>query len=176
MSLRVLISLVAFIGFVLPSQSAEPTMAQRAAEFAIGTCYRALDDVSRVRSFARLMGWGGLSPDLLNIFKPVEGGADFTGWRVSHEGQLFFVGVNVGVFRGKTANICSVVANQPPDAVRSALLSALKTRSLTVDKDAMQIMEVYELVDHPSVDTAFMTITRLSDGAAPVSVAFMGLR
>jgi hypothetical protein len=85
-----------------------------AIEFIIGNCYHTLDDVSRVESAARLMKWEMLPAEASNMLKPVEGSGSAL-WHAQYEGQHFLVGVNHGMFEGRPAEVCSVVANLRPD-------------------------------------------------------------
>src|SRR5262245_56846857 len=86
--------------------------ADTAAEFVVGNCFLAVDDISRVRSMARVLKWRSLSPDMSNAVKPVDA-IGHESWQVTDEGQTYLVGVNTGTFQGKRAEVCSVVANQP---------------------------------------------------------------
>jgi hypothetical protein len=143
-----------------------------AVQFVIGNCYRSIDDISRVTSFARLMHWQALAPDMANALKPVDG-TDYEAWQVSEQGQLFVVGVNRGLFRGRSAEICSVTVNQPPDALTPKLLGALKARRMQTNTEGLQVTDVYAL-EHPTQSVAAMIIIRLLNGDPPVTISFMG--
>jgi hypothetical protein len=71
-----------------------------ALEFILGNCFLPLEDISRVKSAARLFKWDTLSADALNMLKPVDA-IDYEAWHVAFEGQHFFIGVNRGMFRGR---------------------------------------------------------------------------
>ena len=150
------------------------TEANVAAEFAIGTCYRALDDISRVRSYALLQRWTPLSADMANLMKPVDATA-YQGWHAVHEGQHFFVGVNVGNLRGRPVQVCSVMVNQAPADFLPRLLAALKVGRVHIDTDAFQTTETYEL-QHPTQSSAALSIVKAVDGRPPVTLGFMGFR
>jgi len=66
---------------------AESTI-QKAATFIVGTCYRTIDDISRIKSYAKLSHWREMPAEMLDLAKPVEG-SDVAGWIAEFEGQTF---------------------------------------------------------------------------------------
>jgi hypothetical protein len=159
--------------FSAVAQSTNP--AQSAAEFIVGNCYRSLDDISRVSSMAELFKWELMSSEMANVLKPVDALA-YQAWIVRDEGQIFLVAVNRGSLNGKPAQVCSVVANQPPDTLVPVVLKNLRgTKLLREDKDGFQITATYRL-NHPTEANATLTIVRAVDNAAPVNFGFVGTK
>jgi hypothetical protein len=149
--------------------------AEIAAEFVVGNCYRSIDDISRVKSMAKILKWPVMPEEMANALKPVDA-LDFQAWHVVHEKQHFFVGVNKGSVRGKAVNVCSVVANHPPDALVPIVLKAVKARKLLNRETAgFQITETYEL-EHPTANSATLTLIRSVDQEPPVNIAFTGFQ
>jgi hypothetical protein len=166
---------IGVLQFVGTQADAQPrTAIEVAVEFIIGNCFHTLDDISRVKSAARLFKWEMLPPDAANMLKPIEG-TDFEAWHARFEGQHFLIAVNHGIFEGRPAETCSVVADQEPDSLIPRVLIGLKARKMHEDADAVQINEFYA-VQHPTERKVLMNIVRARDGRAPVNIGFMSIQ
>jgi hypothetical protein len=156
----------------------QPTAAEiteSAAKFIISTCYEAIDDVSRVGSYARLMKWNALSADQKNIIKPVDS-AFYDAWEVDRDGFTYIVSINRGHFKGRPTEVCQVSAPQRAERIVSRITQTIKTRSIGTNNNGVQISEMFELVSHPTVKSALMLVGRSDDNREFFTVAFMGIR
>jgi hypothetical protein len=165
------------LGVVLALACAGSTHAQqgdprKATEFIIGNCYRALDDISRVKSAARLLGWQPMTDDMANVLKPVKG-TGFQGWVVRDDANVYLVGVNTGERNGSKAQICTVVANLAADVLVPLLLNELSVKKpLGRDEAAMQIEDNYE-IEHPTESTVFLRVVRGKTREPAVNITFV---
>jgi len=167
-------SLTACFSYALAQQKTE---AEIAAEFIIGNCYRSIDDISRVKSMARIFKWQPLPPDLASAMKPVESGG-YESWHVLHQGQHFFVGVNTGNERGKPVEVCTVIANHPPEVLVPIVLENVKTRRfVSRNTNGLQTTATYEL-EHPTqkLELAMLSVTTGVNNDPPVNFSFIGFR
>jgi hypothetical protein len=145
-----------------------------AVEFIMGNCFYTLDDISRVKSAARVFKWEVLPADVANMLKPVDG-SDFESWAAKFEGQNFLVAVNRGTSEGRSVQSCSVVVNQEADNIIPRLLTGLRGRKINEESDAVQVTEIYA-VQHPTQNRVLMKVLRARDGRPPVNVSFMSIR
>jgi hypothetical protein len=151
-------------------------VADVAADFVLSTCYEPIDDISRVKSYARLAKWQPLGADEKNVLRPVEA-KDFEAWAVEERGQKFVVAVSHGQFRGKPTQVCQVSINVPVDAVLSKIISKIKVGQQISGTVGLQKNEIYQLVQHPTVPNALILVARSKDeGAAFANIGFMGLQ
>ncbi|MCS3687498.1 hypothetical protein ABIF07_005475 [Bradyrhizobium elkanii] len=162
-----------------PPHVVDPVLAKEnadsAAKFILSTCYEAIDDISRISSYARMMKWHELPADAKNIMKPVDT-TFFEGWEVDQDGMTYFVSVNRGHFKGRPTEVCQVMAQQRAGPIISRITRAIKTRAVGSNDDGGQIKELYELVAHPSVKSGAMIVQRAADDRAFFTVAFMGIK
>ncbi|MFB6453173.1 SEL1-like repeat protein [Bradyrhizobium tunisiense] len=150
--------------------------AEVAARFALGTCYDALDDISRVKSYARLMNWQSLPPDARNIMRPVAAGSDYQAWTVNEDGQTFFVSAHVGNFRGKPAQVCQVFTPSPVEQVIASIGSKVRMSEPQAAEIGLQRNEVYQLLQHPTGRLALLLVARSKEGGKGVVLGFMGVQ
>lgn len=156
-------------------QPTEAEAAQSAADFAISTCYAPIDDVSRVSSYARMMGWKALSADEKNVMKPVET-KDYEAWQIDHDGDTYVISINHGQLKGRPTEICQVGIPQRAELVMSKITEKIKTRLVGSNTNGDTISEMYELIKHPSINPAAMMVSRSTDDRAFFTIAFMGIK
>ncbi len=152
------------------------TPAEIAASFALSTCYDALDDISRVKSYARMMKWQPLPPDAKNVLRPIASGTDYQAWLVNDNGHQFFVSAHVGSFRGKPSQVCQVFT---PIAVEQVIASIASKVRLSQPQSAdigMQRNELYQFLDHPTGRPALLLVARNKDGDKGAVLGFMGVQ
>jgi hypothetical protein len=145
-----------------------------AVEFIMGNCFYTLDDISRVKSAARVFKWDALPADAANMIKPVEGN-DYDAWIAKFEDQTFLIAVNRGISHGRPVEACTVVVNQELGNIVPRLLTGLSSRKLHDETDAVQVTEMYS-VQHPTQPKVGMSVVRSRDGRPPFAVGFMTFR
>ena len=149
--------------------------ADLAAEFVLNTCYDPIDDVSRVRSLARLEKWQALADDVKNIMRPVDA-MEYEAWLVEHEGQKFIVGVNQGHFKAQPTEVCQVSVNLPAEPFLSKIASKVKLGKMQRAVIGLQTTDIHELPNHPTGRTAWMIVARPMDDRPVVNISFMGMK
>lgn len=154
--------------------SGQRSAAGVAADFILSTCYEAVDDVSRVKSYARLTKWQPLPKDVKNIMKPANA-KKYEAWLVKEGGQQFIVGVNEGQFRGKRTQVCQISVNLPAKIVVSRISKKIRLGKGHSRNVGLQVTDMYQLLEHPSVRLGFMIVGRSKDGRPPVNISFMGV-
>jgi hypothetical protein len=172
-------SLFIFLGigllqFAATQADAQPrTPVDIAVEFIVGNCFHTLDDISRVKSAARVFKWEVLPPDVANMLKPVDG-TDFESWAAKFEGETFLIGINRGTAEGRLVQSCSVAVNQVADKVVPRLLTGLNARKINEESDAVQVTVTYT-VQHPTQNEVLMNVLTARDGHPPVNVGFVSV-
>jgi hypothetical protein len=164
------------IGFVIVATQAvaQPrTAVDVAVEFILGNCFHTLDDISRVKSAARLFKWQALSADAAIMLKPIDG-TGYGAWVAKFEGQEFLIAVNRGTSEGRPVETCSVAVNQEADIIIPRLLT-LNARKINEESDAAQVTEFYT-VRHPTQSKVLMNVVRSQDGRPPVNVGFASFK
>lgn len=156
--------------------SSQTSEVDAAAEFALKTCYEALDDASRVRSYARLMKWETLSGDMKNIMRPSGAGADYEAWLVAESNQWFIVSVHRGSFRGNPAEVCQVSTEVSSEQLVASIGRKVRIGSPTSGDLGMQQTSIYQLLQHPNVRLAFLIVVNSKDKKPFTIVSFMGVR
>jgi hypothetical protein len=149
--------------------------AQSASDFIISNCYEPIDDVSRVSSYARLMKWKALSADEKNLMKPVDS-TDFEGWKVDHDGDMYVISINHGRFKGRPNEVCQVSVPQRAGPVIAKITGKIRTHLVGTNNVGDQISEVYELINHPTINPPLMLVNRPLDDRSLFVVAFMGIK
>jgi hypothetical protein len=155
---------------------AKGTLGEVAASFALSTCYDALDDISRVKSYARMMKWQPLPADAKNVMRPIASGSDYEAWLVIDNGTEFFVSAHIGSFRGKPAQVCQVYM---PIAVEQVIASIAKKVRLSQPQTAeigMQRNEIYQLLQHPTGRPALLIVAKSKEGDKGSVLGFMGIQ
>jgi hypothetical protein len=155
---------------------AKGTPAEIAASFALGTCYDALDDVSRVKSYARFMKWQSLPPDAKNGLRPMASGSDYQAWTVNEGGQQFLVSAHVGSFRGKPAQVCQVFTPIAAEQVIASIGSKVRLSQPQSADIGMQRNEVYQLLQHPTGRPALLLVAKSKEGDKGAVLGFMGVQ
>lgn len=155
---------------------AKGSPAEVAASFALSTCYEALDDISRVKSYARMMKWQSLPPDAKNVLRPVAAGSDYQAWTVNEGGQTFFVSAHVGSFRGKPAQVCQVFTPSPVEQVIASMGSKVRISEPQSADIGMQRNEVYQLLQHPTGKPALLLVAMSKERDKGAVLGFMGLQ
>lgn len=155
---------------------AKGTPAEVAASFALGTCYDALDDISRVKSYARLMKWRELPPDVKNVMRPVASGSNYQAWTVNEGGQTFIVSAHVGSFRGKPAQVCQVFISVPAEQVIASIGNKVRLSSPQSADMGMQRNEVYQFLQHPTGRPALLLVAKSKEGEKGAVLGFMGVQ
>ena len=150
-------------------------VAKSAADFIVSACQPPLDDISRVASYARMMHWKGLSSDEQNVAKPPSI-QDFEGWRVDRDGDLYLVSVGHIRVKSSRGEYCQVAVPERSELIAPKIKEKLRTRLETVDKTTDEIKEIYELLDHPGVALAAMTISRPTDDRTFTVVSFLSVK
>jgi hypothetical protein len=153
----------------------EAEAAQSAADFIISNCYEPIDDVSRVSSYARMMKWKALSADEKNLMKPVDS-TDFEGWKVDHDGDMYIVSINHGRFKGRPNEVCQVSVPQRAGPVIAKITGKIRTHLVGTNNVGDQINELYDLINHPSINPALMLVSRPVDDRSLFVVGFMGIK
>jgi hypothetical protein len=149
--------------------------AESAGKFIISTCYEPIDDVSRVSSYARIKKWTALSADQKNMLRPVDS-TFYDAWEVDHDGFTYIVSVNRGNFRKRPTEVCQISVSQHPEPIISRIRGTIKTRSIGTNRSGGQINDMFELVSHPSINSAMMIVGRTGDDRAFFTIAFMGIK
>lgn len=155
---------------------AKGTPAEVAASFALSTCYEALDDISRVKSYARMMKWQPLPADAKNFMRPMASGSDYEAWLVNENGAQFFVSAHIGSFRGKPSQVCQVYS---PIAVEQVIASIARKVRLSQPQTAeigMQRNEIYQLLQHPTGRPALLLVAKSKEGDKGAVLGFMGVQ
>jgi hypothetical protein len=155
---------------------AKGSLAEVAASFALSTCYDALDDVSRVKSYARMMKWEPLSADAKNVMRPIASGSDYEAWLVNENGIQFFVSAHVGSFRGKPAQVCQVFAPIAVEQVIARLASKVRLSAPQTAEIGMQRNEVYQLLEHPTGRPALLLVAKSKESNKGAVLGFMGVQ
>jgi hypothetical protein len=145
-----------------------------AVEFILGNCFHTLDNISRVKSAARLFKWEPLSADTANMLKPIDG-TDYESWVAKFEGQTFLIAVNRGTSQGRPVETCSVAVNQEADNIIPRLLTGLGAHKINEESDAVQVTEFYT-VRHPTQTKVLMNVVRSRDGRPPINVGFASFK
>jgi hypothetical protein len=158
------------------SGPAKGTPAEIAASFALGTCYDALDDVSRVKSYARLMKWQALPADAKNVLRPMASGSDYQAWTVNEGGQQFLVSAHVGSFRGKPAQVCQVVTPIAVEQVMASIASKVRLSQPQSADIGMERKEVYQLLQHPTGRPALLLVAKSKESDKGAVLGFMGVQ
>jgi hypothetical protein len=144
-------------------------------EFFLGTCFGALDDISRVKSLATLLKWQKSPSDFANLGKPVDGNG-YESWVVRKEGELYAVAVNQAPWNDKQiANVCSIVVQSSRDEVIAELLRAVKLKKVHEEDEPLQTTYYYQY-DSMAVERAMVSVIALKNGGAPVSLGITGIK
>jgi hypothetical protein len=104
----------------------QPTAAEiteSATKFITSTCYKQIDDISRVSSYAQEMKWNALSANQKNVMKPVES-TFYNALAVDHDGFTYFVSISRGRLKGRPQRF----AKSAFPNVRSRSFHALQQR------------------------------------------------
>jgi hypothetical protein len=155
---------------------AKGTPAEVAASFALSTCYEVLDDISRVKSYARIMKWQPLSADAKNVMRPIASGSDYEAWLVNENGIQFFVSAHVGSFRGKPAQVCQVFTPIAVEQLMASLASKVRLSQPQTAEIGMQRNEVYQLLQHPTGRPALLFVAKSKEGNKGAVLGFMGVQ
>lgn len=155
---------------------AKGSPAEIAASFALSTCYDALDDISRVKSYARLMKWQPLPADAKNFIRPMASGSDYEAWLVNENGIQFIVSAHIGSFRGKPSQVCQVFTPVAVEQVIASLVSKVRLSQPQTAEVGMQRNEIYQLLQHPTGRPAFLLVAKSKEGDKGAVLGFMGVR
>lgn len=129
-----------------------------------GTCVQLLPtSPDSIRATSKIMNWTPLTPDEAAMFAIA--GADFQGWRTTHRGQLFFIGISQAVVDGKKVLSCGITARGPsPEELAQELFTTYRARLISDDQEGPQRMQqfvanttagemIFAITSHRSVKT-----------------------
>jgi len=150
--------------------------AEIAASFALSTCYEALDDISRVKSYARMMKWQPLPADAKNVMRPMAGGSDYEAWLVNENGTQFIVSAHIGSLRGKPSQVCQVFSPIAVEQVIASIASKVRLAKSQTAEIGMQRNEIYQLLQHPSGRPALLLVATSIEGTKGAVLGFMGVQ
>jgi len=147
-----------------------------AASFALSTCYDMLDDVSRVKSYARMMKWQPLPADAKNFMRPMASGSDYEAWVVNESNIQFLVSAHVGRFRGKPAQVCQVYTRIAVEQVIASIARKVRLSQPQMAEIGMQRNEIYQLLQHPTGHPALLLVAKSKEGDRGGVLGFMGVQ
>jgi hypothetical protein len=155
---------------------AKGTPAEVGASFALSTCYESLDDISRVKSYARMMKWQPLPPDAKNVMRPMASGSDYEAWLVHENGNRFFVSAHIGSFRGKPSQVCQVYTAIAAEQVIASIARKVRLSQPQTAEIGMQRNEIYQLLQHPTGRPALLVVAKSKEGDKGAVLGFMGIQ
>jgi hypothetical protein len=158
------------------NQPTAEEITESAVKLIMSTCYQMIDDVSRVSSYARVMNWKALSVDYKNLFRPTNS-TFYDAWEVDHDGFTYIVSINRAHSKGRPTEVCQIIVPHRPQSIISRITGMIKTRSIGTNNNKEEINEVYEIVGHPSVNSATMITSRSVDNnRALFTIAFRSIK
>lgn len=147
---------------------------RKAAELLAGLCYYGINDLSKISSMAKSLGWRDAPEDMIKANRPIDG-SGYQMWQAHNINGPVFVSINKGVSdKGENINICSIVVNVTKDNLLGELTNEMALGKAYTQKEPFQVLTTYTL-KNPVASKSYLQIIHDGRGGKPINVTMFGI-
>ena len=161
-----------------------PATPDESAEFAIGLCLGGLDDLDRVRIFAKHEKWQPLTKEQL-LLSGVSSGLKVDGWKAINNNHIFLVAINEGegalcndkFVDNAKSNVCTVIdAYSDRNDIMSSLKKYLLVKQIYYDPGTtlpLEKVEAFKINNGYFGQEPYLMVISHKDLKPPIILTFM---